>query len=51
MSSNNSFEISMSGRQYVLKIEKGKINLTLDYLGKIMSQLNCEPKDFFAPLN
>ena len=34
-------------RQYVWKLEKGKINLTMDYLDKIISKLKCENNDFF----
>ncbi|WP_343631318.1 helix-turn-helix transcriptional regulator [Fluviicola sp.] len=36
-------------RQYVSKIETGKINLTLDYLDKILSCLKCTNDDFFKP--
>ena len=34
------------GRQYVWKIEGGRINLTLDYLDKIISKLKCNYDDF-----
>jgi transcriptional regulator with XRE-family HTH domain len=34
-------------RQYVWKIENGKINLTLEYLDKIISKLKCASEDFF----
>lgn len=34
-------------RQYIWKIENGKINLTLGYLDKIISKLKCTRKDFF----
>lgn len=35
------------GRQYIWKIENGRINLTLDYLDKIISKLKCDSSDFF----
>ncbi len=35
------------GRQYVWKIENGRINLTLEYLDKIISKLRCSCSDFF----
>lgn len=35
-------------RQYVWRIENGVINLTMDYLDKIIDVLGCSPKDFFA---
>ncbi|MCB0474009.1 MAG: helix-turn-helix transcriptional regulator [Flavobacteriaceae bacterium] len=34
-------------RQYVWKIENGKINLTTDYIEKIITSLKCTKKDFF----
>jgi transcriptional regulator with XRE-family HTH domain len=34
-------------RQYVWKIEKGMINLTLEYLDRIISKLKCSHEDFF----
>jgi len=37
-------------RQYVWKIENGRINLTLDYLDKIVAKLECSHLDFFNPL-
>ncbi len=33
-------------RQYVWKIENGKINITLEYLDKIISKLKCNHSDF-----
>lgn len=36
-----------SDRQYVWRIENGKINLTLDYLNKIITKLKCTYKEFF----
>ena len=35
------------GRQYVWKIENGRINLTLEYLDKIILKLKCTYNDFF----
>ncbi|MBI3521455.1 MAG: helix-turn-helix transcriptional regulator [Bacteroidetes bacterium] len=34
-------------KQYVWNIENGRINITLDYLEKIIRVLKCSPKDFF----
>ena len=34
-------------RQYISKLESGKINMTLDYLDKIILILKCSPKQFF----
>ena len=34
-------------RQYVSKIEKGKKNITLDHLDKIISKLESKHEDFF----
>jgi transcriptional regulator with XRE-family HTH domain len=34
-------------RQYVWRLENGKINMTLDYLDKIIFKLNCKHEDFF----
>jgi repressor LexA len=33
-------------RQYVWNIENGKINLTLDYLDKIIAKLKCTHNEF-----
>ena len=33
-------------RQYVWRIENGKINITIDYLNKIVKKLNCKDEDF-----
>jgi len=35
-------------RQYIWRIENGVINLTLDYLDKIIQALGCTQRDFFA---
>ena len=34
-------------RQYVWNIENGKVNITLDYLDKIIEKLGCNQDDFF----
>ncbi|MBA3706189.1 MAG: helix-turn-helix transcriptional regulator [Bacteroidetes bacterium] len=36
------------GRQYVWKIENGRINLTVGYLDKIIEKLKCSYIDFFS---
>jgi len=33
-------------RQYIWNIENGEVNLTLDYLDKIIDKLGCKQKDF-----
>ena len=38
-------------RQYVCKIEKGKINISLDYLEEIIQKLNVQETDFFPDNN
>jgi transcriptional regulator with XRE-family HTH domain len=35
-------------RQYVWRLENGKVNFTMDYLDKVMFKLNCEQKDFIV---
>ncbi len=35
-------------RQYVWRLENGKINLTMDYLDKVIEKLNCTHADFFV---
>ena len=35
-------------RQYVWRLENGKVNLTMDYLDKVIIQLNCINKDFIV---
>lgn len=37
-------------RQYVWNIENGKINLTLDYLDKIIAKLKCAHKEFLKTI-
>jgi transcriptional regulator with XRE-family HTH domain len=33
-------------RQYIWRLENGKINLTMDYLDKLILHLDCEHSDF-----
>ena len=33
-------------RQYVWRVETGKISMSLDYLDRIISALNCKHEDF-----
>ncbi|MDB5281141.1 MAG: helix-turn-helix protein [Bacteroidota bacterium] len=33
-------------RQYIWRMENGRINLTLDYLDKVIHKLECEQADF-----
>ena len=35
-------------RQYVWRLENGRVNLTMDYLDKVIIQLNCINKDFIV---
>lgn len=35
-------------RQYVWRLENGKVNFTMDYLDKVISKLNCEQKEFIV---
>jgi transcriptional regulator with XRE-family HTH domain len=35
-------------RQYVWRIENGKVNLTLNYLDKLILHLNCTHGDFIV---
>ena len=34
-------------RQYMWRLENGKINMTLKYLDKVINKLNCPNEDFF----
>ena len=34
-------------RQYIWNIENGKINMSLNYLDKLLKMLNTNPNDFF----
>jgi transcriptional regulator with XRE-family HTH domain len=33
-------------RQYIWRLENGKVNFTMDYLDKVIYKLDCEQKDF-----
>ena len=33
-------------RQYIWRIENGKVNFTMDYFDKVITQLNCVHADF-----
>ncbi|MDN3677795.1 helix-turn-helix transcriptional regulator [Flavobacterium paronense] len=35
-------------RQYIWRLENGKINLTLNYLDKVIEKLNCNQGDFLV---
>jgi len=35
-------------RQYVWRLEQGKVNLTMDYLDKLILHLDCKQSDFIA---
>jgi len=35
-------------RQYIWKLENGKVNLTMDYLDKIVMELGCLHSDFLV---
>jgi transcriptional regulator with XRE-family HTH domain len=37
-------------RQYIWKLENGKVNLTMDYLDKIVVELGCLHSDFLVLL-
>lgn len=34
-------------RHYIWKIENGKLNMSIDYLERLLAALNCKPEDFF----
>lgn len=34
-------------KQYIWNLENGKINMSLDYLDKVLSKLKCTHKEFF----
>jgi transcriptional regulator with XRE-family HTH domain len=38
-------------RQYISKIEGGKINMSLNYLENILKKLNCTPMEFFKTID
>jgi transcriptional regulator with XRE-family HTH domain len=35
-------------RQYIWRLENGKINLTLNYLDMVIEKLNCKQDDFLV---
>lgn len=35
-------------RQYIWRLENGKINLTMDYLDHVITKLNCTQADFIV---
>lgn len=35
-------------RQYIWRLENGKVNLTMDYLDKVIEKLNCNHEDFIV---
>jgi transcriptional regulator with XRE-family HTH domain len=37
-------------RQYIWKVENGKINMSLNYLDRIIICLGCTHKDFFSSI-
>ncbi|MBL7893626.1 MAG: helix-turn-helix transcriptional regulator [Bacteroidia bacterium] len=39
-----------SERQYLWKLENGKVNMSLDYLDKVITQLECNHSDFFSSM-
>lgn len=40
-------ELLGTDKQYVWRLEKGQINLTIDFLEKVIRSLNCTTRDFF----
>ena len=50
MSQQNLADLLGTDRQYIWRIEKGLVNLSLDYLDKIIIQLKCTHMDFFKPV-
>jgi transcriptional regulator with XRE-family HTH domain len=35
-------------RQYIWRLENGKINLTMNYLDQVIEKLNCKQGDFLV---
>lgn len=35
-------------RQYIWRLENGKVNLTMDYLDKMIKELDCAHSDFLV---
>lgn len=44
---NELAEKMKTDRQYIWNIENGKINMSLDYLDKLLKELNTNPSEFF----
>ncbi|MBL7936107.1 MAG: helix-turn-helix transcriptional regulator [Bacteroidia bacterium] len=44
---NELAEKMSTDRQYIWNIENGKINFTIDYLDKILKELNTNSTEFF----
>ncbi len=38
-------------KQYVWKLENGKINMSLNYIDKLIKKLGCRHEDFFNSTN
>ena len=38
-------------RQYIWRLENGRVNLTLDYLDRIIQKLKANNEDFFRTIN
>jgi transcriptional regulator with XRE-family HTH domain len=34
-------------KQYIWKLENGKINMSLDYIDKVIDKLDCKHEEFF----
>lgn len=34
-------------RQYIWNIENGKVNMSLDYIDKMLTELKISPREFF----
>ena len=41
-------DLLLVDRQYVWRIENGKVNLTLNYLDLVIGKLDCEHGDFIV---
>lgn len=38
-------------KQYIWRLENGKINMSPDYIDKVLKQLEITPRDFFTQFN
>lgn len=44
----NELAIKMgTDRQYIWNIENGKVNMSLDYIDKMLTELKISPREFF----